>query len=163
MDPSPISRVAHIALVTRDLQRLAAFYREVFDAHDPYGRSPADVARGLGFIAIGDAVVLHVFERPAGALGGVAEEDRDAPLARGRIDHFSLEASDTEAFAAIRERLVAADASDGAVVDFGPLISVFFVDPDGSQGEVSLTKPDGWEAPFETQPPGRQPHAGGAR
>lgn len=154
MAEAAISSVGHIALVTRDFGRLAAFYREVFDAHDPYGRSAGDDARGLGFIAIGDAAVLHVFEQPTGPLGGVTDGD-DAPFARGRIDHFSLEAADLDAFSTLRERLIDRGASDGSVTDFGPLVSVFYADPDGFQCELSLTKPERWDPPFETQEPAR--------
>jgi catechol 2,3-dioxygenase-like lactoylglutathione lyase family enzyme len=148
-----VSRVAHIALASRDLERLTAFYADVFDAHDPYGRSPGDRSRGLGFIAIGEATVLHVFEQRDGPLGGLEQGVADRPLARGRLDHVSLEAADPEAFTVIRDRLMACGASDGAVIDFGPLVSVFFLDPDGFQGEVSLTRPPGWQPPFDTVSP----------
>lgn len=49
-----------------------------------------------------------------------------------------------ESFATIRERLVARGATDGEVVDFGPLVSLFAVDPDGAPLEVTLDKPPGW-------------------
>ncbi len=129
-------------------------------AVDPYGRTAGDRAGGLGFIAIGEAIVLHVFERPGGSLGGVDDELARRPLARGRIDHFSLEAADLDGFLVIRDRLLAREASDGSVTDFGPLVSLFFTDPDGFQGEVSLTKTPGWDPPFDVEPARRQPPEG---
>ncbi len=146
--------IGHIALVTRDLERLTAFYADVFGADSPYERSAGDERGGLGFIRVGDCA-LHVFERPDGPLGGVEDAQGGTPFARGRIDHFSLEAASVAEFVDARERLVALGASSGEVVDFGPLVSVFFTDPDGYQLELSLTKPPVWEQPFPTVAPQR--------
>jgi len=50
----------------------------------------------------------------------------------------------------IRRRLVAHGATDGFVTDFGRAHSVFFVDPDGLEGEVLL-----WlSREAEVHPPG---------
>jgi catechol 2,3-dioxygenase-like lactoylglutathione lyase family enzyme len=149
-----IAAVGHLALVTRDLNRLTAFYRDVFEA-EIGERSERDRQLGLGFVHVG-TTTLHVFERPDGPLGGVPDERAADAFARGRLDHFSLEARDLEAFVAARDRLVALGATDGTVVDFGPLVSVFFADPDGFHLELSLTKPPDWEPPFETTAPGRR-------
>jgi hypothetical protein len=43
-------------------------------------------------------------------------------------------------------------ASDGFVTDFGPVLSVFFRDPDGLEGEVLVPNPDTVEGVFH--PPG---------
>jgi catechol 2,3-dioxygenase-like lactoylglutathione lyase family enzyme len=149
-----ISGVGHVALVTRDLERFSAFYRDVFDA-EIGERSDVDVRLGLGFVRVG-STTLHVFERPDGPLGGVPDERAADVFARGRIDHFNLEAVDLDAFVAARDRLVELGATDGTVVDFGPLVSLFFADPDGFHAELSLTKTPGWDPPFETSPPGRR-------
>ncbi len=145
-------RVNHVAVVTRDLERLAAFYAEVLGAEPAYERSERDEAMGLGFLRVGE-VVLHVFERPGDSPGGVDDARAGAPLARGRVDHVAFEADGPEQFVAVRERLLARGATDGAVVDFGVLVSVFGVDPDGSQVEVCLVPPAGWEPPFPLAPP----------
>lgn len=148
--------IGHIALVTRDLERLAAFYADVFGA-DTGERSAHDRQAGLGFIRIGDSTALHVFERRDGPLGGVPDGQGGRAFGRGRIDHFSLEAADLTAFVAVRERLVALGASDGTVTDFGPLVSLFFTDPDGFLMELSLTKPPDWDPPFDVTPFERRP------
>ena len=42
----------------------------------------------------------------------------------------------------LRDRLTAEGASDGFVTDFGPVLSIFFTDPDGLEGEVCVPNPD---------------------
>jgi len=71
---------------------------------------------------------------------------------RGRLDHFALQAASVDAFDTIRERLIARGAADSFVTDFGPVLSVFFRDPDGLEGEVCVTNPDA--VPGVTNPPG---------
>jgi hypothetical protein len=71
---------------------------------------------------------------------------------RGRIDHLGLQAASRGAFETIRERLTARGASDGFVTDFGPLLSLFFRDPDGLEGEVCVPNPDA--QPGVMNPPG---------
>lgn len=43
-------------------------------------------------------------------------------------------------------------ASEGFVTDFGPILSVFFKDPDGLEGEVCVPNPDA--KPGVMNPPG---------
>ena len=57
---------------------------------------------------------------------------------RGHLDHLALTAATPEAFATIRERLVARGATDGAVEDLGAFHSVWFDDPDGMRVELVL-------------------------
>ena len=42
----------------------------------------------------------------------------------------------------IRDRLIGCGATDGFVTDFGPILSLFFTDPDGLEGEVCVENPD---------------------
>ena len=71
---------------------------------------------------------------------------------RGRIDHLGLHAASLGAFGQIRDRLIARGASDRFVTDFGPVLSVFFRDPDGLEGEVCIQNPDA--VPGMHNPPG---------
>ncbi len=64
------------------------------------------------------------------------------------------EAASLEAFVEIRRRLIQRGASDGFVTDFGPVLSVFFRDPDGLEGEVCVANPDA--QPGVLNPPGTQ-------
>ena len=61
---------------------------------------------------------------------------------RGRLDHLALHAESIEAFETIRDRLVERGASEGFVTDFGPVLSLFYRDPDGLESEVCVLNPD---------------------
>jgi hypothetical protein len=71
---------------------------------------------------------------------------------RGRIDHLALQAASLHAFQTIRDRLIARGATDGFVTDFGPILSLFFRDPDGLECEVCVDNPDA--RPGVLNPPG---------
>jgi catechol 2,3-dioxygenase-like lactoylglutathione lyase family enzyme len=129
--------VNHVALLTQDTDRLVAFYRDVFDATVSGSMRPEPGLR-LTFIDIGPYSELNVFE-----IDGNDEAEHQTPMfGRGRIDHMGLQAASIDAFETIRERLVARGANDGFVTDFGPVLSLFFIDPDGLEGEVCVTNPD---------------------
>ena len=139
--------VNHVAILTADSDRLHAFYREVFDATVSRDTREGDGMR-LSFIDIGPANELNVFE-----IAGNDEPSRQTPMfGRGRIDHIGLQAASLEAFEVIRDRLVERGASDGFVTDFGPVLSLFFRDPDGLEGEVLIGNPDAQPGVFN--PPG---------
>jgi catechol 2,3-dioxygenase-like lactoylglutathione lyase family enzyme len=139
--------INHVAVLTRDTERLSRFYTHVFDA--PPARS---VEQQPGFmlslIDIGDGRELNVFE-----IEGNAEVNRQTPMfGRGRLDHLGLQAASLDAFEEIRRRLIALGAADDFVTDFGPYLSLFFVDPDGLEGEVLVKNPDAEPGVFK--PPG---------
>jgi catechol 2,3-dioxygenase-like lactoylglutathione lyase family enzyme len=139
--------VNHVAILTKDTDRLHQFYREVFDATIGGDMRPDDSVR-LSFIDIGEGRELNVFE-----LTDNEEADRQTPMfGRGRIDHLGLQAASLEAFELIRERLMARGSCDEFVTDFGPVLSLFFTDPDGLEGEVLVPNPDA--VPGVSNPPG---------
>ena len=128
--------VNHVAILTNDTDRLHAFYGEVFDAPVSHDVTHHDGMR-LSFVDVGPSTELNVFE-----LAGNSEADRQTPMfGRGRIDHLGLQAASAEAFDMIRGRLMARGASDGFVTDFGPVLSLFFRDPDGLEAEVCVQNP----------------------
>jgi len=142
-----LSGFNHVALLTSDTDRLVSFYREVFDA-DVDGQQQENEHVRLTFIRVGEAAELNVFE-----VDGNTEAERQTPMfGRGRIDHLGLQASSVQAFEEIRDRLMARGAADGFVTDFGPILSVFFRDPDGLEGEVCVANPDA--VPGAQNPPG---------
>lgn len=97
---------------------------------------------------VGPEAELNVFE-----IEGNTEADRQTPMfGRGRIDHLALQAASLEAFETIRDRLMERGAADSFVTDFGPILSVFFRDPDGLEGEVCVANPDA--RPGVSNPPG---------
>jgi len=144
-----LNGVNHVALLTNDTNRLHAFYREVFDATVSRDTETAPGVR-LSFIDIGPDAELNVFQ-----IEDNAQAQRQTPMfGRGRIDHLGLQAASLHAFEEIRRRLIARGASDGFVTDFGPIISVFFRDPDGLEGEICVANPDARPGVFN--PPGTQ-------
>jgi len=73
-----------------------------------------------------------------GNLEGNTEAERHTPMfGRGRLDHFGLQAASIENFDEIRQRLRDRGAADEFVTDFGPVLSMFFCDPDGLECEVA--------------------------
>ncbi|MHB1517701.1 MAG: VOC family protein [Acidimicrobiales bacterium] len=130
----------HVATITKDSDRLKDFYREVFGAivlsdgsEFPDGTGPR-----LTVIQIGDVCELNVFQ-----IEGNTEADRQVPMfGRGRLDHFALRAASLGAFEEIRDRLMSRGAADDFVTDFGSILSVFFRDPDGLEGEVCVENPE---------------------
>jgi catechol 2,3-dioxygenase-like lactoylglutathione lyase family enzyme len=142
----------HVAVLTNDTERLTEFYTSVFDAEvlaTPPGPpdAPPGVVR-LTIIQVGPTAELNVFQ-----IVGNHEADRQVPMfERGRLDHLALQAGSIEAFETIRERLVARGAADEFVTDFGPMLSLFFRDPDGLECEVCVTNPDAQPGVFH--PPG---------
>lgn len=139
--------VDHVATLTSDTERLHRFYLEVFDAtvvHD----QPAGPGVRLSILELGPSAHLNVFE-----VDGNQEACTARPMfERGRIDHIGLHASSDAAFDEIRRRLIDRGATDGFVTDFGPVLSVWFVDPDGLEGEVCIENRDA--APGVFNPPG---------
>ena len=139
--------VNHVAILTKDTERLHEFYREVFDATVSRDLTEQPGVR-LSFIDIGPGRELNVFQ-----VDDNAEAQRQTPMfGRGRIDHLGLQAHSKEAFDTIRERLIARGSTDGFVTNFGPILSLFFIDPDGLEGEVCVANPD--VKPGEFHPPG---------
>nr|WP_307875118.1 VOC family protein [Frankia nepalensis] len=137
----------HVAVLTRDTERLHAFYREVFDATVRY-EVPGPGGGRISFLQVGPTTGLNIYEIP-----GNTEAGRQTPMfGRGRLDHLGLRAASPQAFGVIRERLVARGASDGFVTDFGPTLSLFFRDPDGLEAEVCVPNPAG--RPGVHNPPG---------
>jgi catechol 2,3-dioxygenase-like lactoylglutathione lyase family enzyme len=129
--------INHIALVSGDIERLRAFYREVFDAEvgptKPHGDDDGET---MTMIRIGPHTELNVV-----TIEGNPEPEHQTPMwGRGRLDHFGLQAASAESFETIRQRLVDHGASDGTVNDFGAVRSLFFRDPDGLEGEVVIGK-----------------------
>ena len=139
--------VNHIAWISKDAGRLGRFYEQVFGAvvGPTRGHGPGET---MTVIDIGPATQLNVF-----VIDGNTEADRQTPMfGRGRIDHMALQAESIEAFDTIRDRLIARGAADEFVTDFGPMLSLFFRDPDGLECEVCVTNPDAKPGVFN--PPG---------
>ena len=90
---SELAGVNHIALLTSDIDRLAAFYEQVFGAAkvvDLPIPEPEGPGRH-GLILIGAGASLHAFE-----FSRIAPPPAAPMFQRGRIDHFALNVPDAE-------------------------------------------------------------------
>jgi catechol 2,3-dioxygenase-like lactoylglutathione lyase family enzyme len=143
-----LSGVNHVAILTQDTERFHAFYRDVFGATVFADQmiGDGDEQGRLSFVTIGPHTHINLFEIPDNA------PDHKPMFGRGPIDHIGLQAESQEAFDEIRKRLIERGSTDGFVTDFGVAISLFFIDPDGLEGEVVLDKPG--TGPADMKPPG---------
>jgi catechol 2,3-dioxygenase-like lactoylglutathione lyase family enzyme len=136
----------HVAILTNETDRFVSFYTEMFDAEAFALENNSELR--LTLVKIGEDVEINLFE-----ITGNDEADRQKPMfGRGRLDHIALQAASLDDFDTIRQRLMERGASDGFVTDFGPQLSLFFVDPDGLEAEVCVTNPDAVPGVFN--PPG---------
>lgn len=141
-----LTGVDHVAILTGDTDRLVNFYQSVFDAIVETTSNNGPVR--LTFVRIGPTTELNVFE-----INGNHEAEHQTPIfGRGRLDHIGLRAASLEAFTEIRSRLIELGAADEFVTDFGPVLSLFFTDPDGLEGEVCVANPHA--QPDTRNPPG---------
>jgi catechol 2,3-dioxygenase-like lactoylglutathione lyase family enzyme len=128
----------HVAILTKDMDRLHRFYGEVFDATHQHIQGGPGEPFWMTIIDVGEGRELNVFQ-----IADNSEADRQVPMfGRGRIDHLALQAASFDAFKEIRSRLMACGAADDFVTDFGHVLSVFFRDPDGLECEVCVNDPE---------------------
>jgi catechol-2,3-dioxygenase len=73
-------------------------------------------------------------------------------LDRGHIDHLAFDVPGGRALETIRRRLVEQGASDGAVSDYGPLLSVYFTDPDGMGAEACWVRDPSYQGFHAPEP-----------
>jgi catechol 2,3-dioxygenase-like lactoylglutathione lyase family enzyme len=145
-DDMLVDGIHHLAILTADTDRLVRFYRAVFDA--VVEDTTVDGPVRLTFLNIGPNTELNIFE-----IDGNHQADRQTPMfGRGRIDHLGVRAASIDTFTEIRRRLIEQGATDGFVTDFGPVLSLFFTDPDGLEAEVCVPNPDA--TPGVRNPPG---------
>ena len=131
-----VNGIHHLTFITEDLDRLIAFYERVFDATVTLDLQEGPVRHA--FIEVGDATVLHPFQIP-----DVSPPGSLPMFARGRLDHFALNATSEDAFRELHRRVVAEGRDDGLVIDMGLLLLFNFTDPDDGLHEVVWWKPDG--------------------
>ncbi len=136
----------HVAVITGDTARFLEFYQGVFEAEVVTEMRMGDEGV-LTMVNLGDGRDWNVFEH-----FGKPTPEHAPMFGRGPLDHLGLQAASLDAFEEIRRRLIERGAADEFVTDFGPVLSMFFTDPDGLELEVCVTNPD-WE-PGVFNPPG---------
>ena len=131
-----LDTTVHVARETSDVDRLVNFYAQVFDA-DLLFDTEERCLRRVG-IRVDRATVLQPFQVICDAGDGTPTADASTP--DRPMPEVALDTGSPDAFLEVRERLVAAGASDGVIRDFGAVYSMSFVDPDGVELRVNLTK-----------------------
>jgi catechol 2,3-dioxygenase-like lactoylglutathione lyase family enzyme len=127
-----VSGINHVAIVTADLGRFVEFYTAVFELEVVF--EEATPAFSHAILRAGESAWLHPVALTSNAHGAALPD----MFTRGHLDHIALLAPSPAAFARIRERLLARDASAGTVEDLGAMHALWFRDPDGMKGEVCL-------------------------
>ncbi len=122
----------HVATLTADMDRLVAFYSEVFGGEVVHEVLPSEGHPHLVIIDLGGGAALNVFDVPAATIIG---EQRKIG-GRGAIDHFGLAVDSLATLETVKDRLVAAGADIGEIQRLGAEWSLFFRDPDGMELEV---------------------------
>ena len=130
--------VSHVAMITADLDRYRAFYEDVVGLETLFVMGASDEI-GRHAIFMTGTSVIHVFE--LAGYDPTAQGIGSEMFARGRLDHLGYTVGDEAALDEVRQRLVAAGASDGEVVPQGPVLSVRFTDPDGLESEINCFNP----------------------
>jgi catechol 2,3-dioxygenase-like lactoylglutathione lyase family enzyme len=122
----------HVATLTTDLDRLAAFYKDAFGAEVTFEMEAQPDHPRMIILDLGGGAGLNVFEVPADEI--IGEQRRQG--GRGAIDHFGLAVDSLATLEAVRDRLVAAGAEIGEIQQLGSEWSLFFRDIDGMELEV---------------------------
>lgn len=118
------SKLAHIVLRTRDVERLAEWYCKAFDARRTIDNTPAmvfitfdDEHHRLGFIALGEAAV-----EPGGLSPGLAHMAFTFPTARDLLKQY--------------DQLKRHGIKPAFTIHHGATLSAYFHDPDGNGVEM---------------------------
>lgn len=122
----------HVATLTTDLVRFAAFYEQVFGAEVTLRMDATPDHPRMFIIDLGAGAALNVFEVPAEEI--IGEQRRQG--ARGAIDHFGIAVDSLATLERVKERLVTAGADIGEIQQLGHDWSLFFRDVDGMELEV---------------------------
>jgi len=138
--------VNHVAVLTKDLDRFVGFYTDVFDVDVVFHEETQAFRHAI--LRVGADSWLHPAEVPGSAHGDALPQMFD----RGHLDHLAVTAASATAFETLRARLVERGASDGTVEDLGAFHSLWFEDPDGMRGELTLVVDPSLEGIHEPRP-----------
>ena len=122
----------HIATLTPDLDRFAAWYGEVFGAEVTFSMDATPDHPRMFILDLGGGAALNVFEVGPDEIIG----ERRRQGGRGAIDHFGIAVDSLATLEDVERRLVAAGADVGEIQQLGGEWSLFFRDCDGMELEV---------------------------
>lgn len=129
---SLLNGINHVAVLTADLDRFIDFYTDVLGLEVIFREQAPAFAHAI--LRGGEKSWLHPVEVPGNTHGAGVDQMFD----RGHLDHIALSAASPQAFEELRRRLVEHAASDGVVEDLGAFHALWFRDPDGMRGEITL-------------------------
>jgi catechol 2,3-dioxygenase-like lactoylglutathione lyase family enzyme len=122
----------HVATLTTDLDRFAAWYGRVFGAEVTLVIEKSDDHPRMFIFDMGGGGALNVFEVGEDEIVG----DRRLANGRGAIDHFGIAVDSLETLELVKGRLVEVGADIGEIQRLGHDWSLFFRDVDGMELEV---------------------------
>ncbi len=131
-----LSGVNHVAIVTQDLDRFTDFYTRMFGVEQVFRE---DKPFRHAILRTGPGSWLH----PAEVAGNPHAAASEKMFQRGHLDHIALSAASPEAFETMRRRSLRRGRAMGRSRISARSTPVWFKDPDGMRGELTLiVKPD---------------------
>lgn len=145
---SPFAMLHHVALVTNDMAKTVAFYRDVLGSEIALAHrlDRPDQARHY-FITIAPNTVLAFFEFPDAELP--AFQEATAPKTGRALDHICVFVESAAALASWHDRLTAAGVP---IHGYSPGNTLFFPDPNNIVLQISVGSPDGMGFPVHADP-----------
>ena len=134
---SPFAALHHVALITNDMEKTVAFYRDVLGSEIAMAhRLPRPGGERHYFITVAPNTVFAFFEFPDAEMP--AYKDATLPTTGRAFDHIAFYAESEEAFSAWHERLSAAGVDHlSDIRQLSPdTRAFFFADPNGIVLEV---------------------------
>jgi len=128
----------HVATLSTDLDRLAAFYKDAFDAEVIFSMEQEGDHPRMFIIDLGGGAALNAFQVTEDALIG----ERRQIGGRGAIDHFAIAVDSLATLESVKDRLVSAGGEIGEIQRLGGEWSLFFRDIDGMELEVCCKADD---------------------
>jgi catechol 2,3-dioxygenase-like lactoylglutathione lyase family enzyme len=124
--------INHVAIMTSDLQRFIDFYVAVFEVEQVFREDTPAFRHAI--LRAGPSSWLHPVEVTGNVHGHAVSE----MFARGHLDHIALGAPSQSAFETVRARLTERGHSSGEVEDLGAFRALWWTDPDGMRGELTV-------------------------
>ncbi len=143
----PFAALHHVALVTNDMKKTVAFYRDVLGSEVAMGHRLGRPGNERHyFITVAPNTVFAFFEFPDAELP--AHKDATLPSTGRALDHISFFAGSDEQFDTWYQRLTEAKAPHlSPLRDMGIVRAFFFDDPNGITLEVMAGMGEGMHFP----------------
>lgn len=144
---SPFAALHHVALVTNDMKKTVAFYRDVLGSQVAMGhRLPRAGNERHYFITVAPNTMFAFFEFPDAELP--THKDATLPSTGRALDHIAFFAGSNEQFDAWYQKLTEVNAAHlSPIRDMGIVRAFFFDDPNGITLEVMAGMGEGMHFP----------------